>query len=214
MYSRYTQIFFEDKVTGKELKKDFERWINNYGLPRKIICDNGKQYASKEFDKFLTDKGIIKTSTPMYHPASNGISERLNQTVAEVLRMYKDNDIKKVVRLIEERLNNNYHRGVKEIPIAIMQKFSPYDYSKRLKDHKPEVKIVEDIKSDIILKNKTKFEVKIGDYVLIRNFNGSKLDDLYIGPYEVKEVSGKNMWIKIYERKEWLHFEDIKLYRK
>jgi hypothetical protein len=130
------------------------------------------------------------------------------------LRLYKNNDIKKVVTLIERRLNNNYHRGIKGLPIAIMQNFSPYDYYRKIRDYKPDVKIDYGIEQESLPKEKTSFKIQIGDYILIRNFNGSKLDDLYIGPYEVKEVSEKNLWLKIYERKEWIHYEDVKLYRR
>jgi transposase InsO family protein len=97
--------------------------MNSFGTPKKVICDNGKQYESKIFENWLKQKGIVKTATPIYHPSSNGISERLNQAVAEVLRMYRGKSILEIKKLIEFRLNNNYNRSIKQIPSVFKESF-------------------------------------------------------------------------------------------
>lgn len=52
----------------------------------------------------------------------------------------------------------------------------------------------------------------IGDEVLVKNFKGKKLDDLFLGPYKVSEVSNAQKWIRIVGSKEWIHFNDVKKY--
>ncbi|KAF9761302.1 Transposon Tf2-6 polyprotein [Nosema granulosis] len=216
VYSRFTRVFFLEHVTTKELIKRFNTWFTKHGKPRILICDNGKQYASREFDVFLKKNKINKIATPMYHPASNGISERLNQTVAEVLRMYKHNDIKEVIRLMTRRLNTNYHRGIQEQPIAIVQGYSEYNMSTEIGNHKPKIEktIQKNEKSNP--KNATKLAdtVNCGDLVLIKNFNGGKLDDLFIGPFEVEKIGLRRLWYKIKDKKEWIHWQDIRFTKK
>ncbi|KAF9761155.1 hypothetical protein NGRA_2817 [Nosema granulosis] len=144
----------------------------------------------------------------MYHPSSNGISERLNQTVAEVLRMYKEENIEKIKELIMRRLNTNYHR-VEEQPLAIVSVFSEFDIVKRKEIHKPKdhKKNAED-NLEYLADTKCK-RLSIGDKVLVRNFNRSKLDDLYVGPFEISEKGERSLWYRVKDRKEWIHYDDV-----
>lgn len=213
IYSRYTRIEFLQKITGKDLVQTFTNWIDENEKPKSIICDNGKQYTSKIFNSFLNKLGINKVCTPIYHPASNGISERLNQMIAEVLRMYKGEDIKRITELAMKRLNYNYHRAIQEHPISILQGYSEYDYIKNHTSFTPKHK---NNKMRKLKKNKTKniqSNIIIGDYVLIRNFVRNKLDDLFIGPFKITHISEKKLWLKVDAYNEWIHFDDIKLYK-
>ncbi|KAF9760669.1 Transposon Tf2-6 polyprotein [Nosema granulosis] len=213
VYSRYTEVFNLRNVTAKELILQFQSWFKRHRKPRIIICDNGKQYTSKEFDEFLKINEVRKIATPMYHPASNGISERLNQSIAEVLRMNKNVDIKEILKLIMKRLNGNYHRGIREQPNAIVKGFSDYARFKEVKRHVPLlVQRMKDIRISKQRINKTS-EIKIGDLILIRNFNGKKLDDMFVGPFKVEQVGVRGLWYKIEGKAEWLHWDDIKLFK-
>lgn len=48
--------------------------------------DNGKEYNSKEFDKFCENEGVEKQLTVGYTPQENGVSKRNNQTVMEMAK--------------------------------------------------------------------------------------------------------------------------------
>ena len=43
--------------------------------PEWVISDNGRQFASREFNEFLTERGIQPRKTSPYYPQSNGLSE-------------------------------------------------------------------------------------------------------------------------------------------
>ncbi|KAG0440350.1 Transposon Tf2-8 polyprotein [Dictyocoela muelleri] len=137
IYSRYTETYFSTNITGNTLIYKFQVWIEKYSKPNTIICDNGKQYTSKIFQDYLIANDIKNISTPIYHPSSNGISERLNKTIAEILRIYKGFRIKKVVEFINRRLNINYHRTIQEQPHNIIFGFSQYNILKNKEDFKP-----------------------------------------------------------------------------
>lgn len=127
VYSRYTEVEFLTSITTEDISKAFEAWIVRHGTPRTFICDNGTQHTSRIFDDYLAERNINKLATPMYHSASNGISERLNQTIAEVLRMNKEEYMKAITEKIMKRLNINYHRGIKRQPIAIALGYSEFE---------------------------------------------------------------------------------------
>ncbi|UYV71200.1 hypothetical protein LAZ67_8002150 [Cordylochernes scorpioides] len=62
----------EERQTGKKLKR--------------IRNDNGGEYVSNYFKRWLSSKGIKQEFTTAYTPESNGKAERLNRTIVESAR--------------------------------------------------------------------------------------------------------------------------------
>ncbi len=54
------------------------------------MSDNGEQFTSYSFKKFLTDNGILNKTTAPFHPATNGHAERSVQTVKKALYAMQD----------------------------------------------------------------------------------------------------------------------------
>jgi len=65
------------KVVERELSKVFSRC----GFPATVITDNGPQFVSKCFEKWLSSKGIEHVKASPYHPQGNGVVERLHRTL-------------------------------------------------------------------------------------------------------------------------------------
>jgi transposase InsO family protein len=51
-----------------------------------IHSDDASEWQSGEFQSFLQEQGITLETTAPYTPAQNGLAERANRTVIEVLR--------------------------------------------------------------------------------------------------------------------------------
>ena len=66
--------------------------ILKHGAPRTIISDRGKAFQSKLIKQIVQLWGTIHNSTSSYHPQTNGLTERLNKTLADMLSMYVDVD--------------------------------------------------------------------------------------------------------------------------
>ena len=47
-----------------------------FGLREHLVTDNGTQFTSDEFQKFLRKNDILHTLTALGHPATNGLAER------------------------------------------------------------------------------------------------------------------------------------------
>jgi hypothetical protein len=96
-YSRKTWIYFlkyKDEVLSKF--KEFKSLIENLSERNiKILrSDNGGEYTSKEFVNFCKDVGIKRELTTPYNTQQNGIVERKNRTIMEVVKtMIHDQDL-------------------------------------------------------------------------------------------------------------------------
>ena len=59
-----------------------------WGLPLHIHSDRGAQFESQLFQNLCSVFGINKTRTTAYHPQSDGMIERMNRTIEEMISKY------------------------------------------------------------------------------------------------------------------------------
>ena len=65
-----------------------ENVLCRFGIPQKIHSDQGRQFESNLFQEMCKILGIEKTRTTPYHPESDGMVERFNQTLATMLSAF------------------------------------------------------------------------------------------------------------------------------
>jgi len=88
-FSRYGYVYLlkhkhEVFETFKEFKNEVE---NQLGKTIKILrSDRGGEYLSHEFKDYLKACGIVQQLTPPYTPQHNGVSERRNRTLLDMVR--------------------------------------------------------------------------------------------------------------------------------
>ena len=88
-YSRCVSVYFiKHKTEVFEKFKLFEAMVTKEsGEPiMKLRTDNGGEYMSKDFQAYLTSKGIEHQLTIPHSPQQNGVAERLNRTLMESAR--------------------------------------------------------------------------------------------------------------------------------
>ena len=72
---------------GQKLKEFvFRAIICRYGVPYKLISDNGKQFDSKELRGLCDDLGIQKGFSAVCHLQSNGQTEAVNKIIKHTLK--------------------------------------------------------------------------------------------------------------------------------
>ena len=59
-----------------------------FGVPRVVVTDNAKEFVSTEVVEWLNHIGAEKLQTPEYHPRSNGLVERMVQTVKRSMSIW------------------------------------------------------------------------------------------------------------------------------
>ena len=67
------------------IKKIFQIWISVYGLPEKFLSDNGGEFANQEFVNMCEATNINFKLTSAESPCSNGLVERHNLVLADML---------------------------------------------------------------------------------------------------------------------------------
>ena len=60
--------------------------ICRYGVPYKIITDNGTQFESSYFQDFCAQYGITKSFSAVAHPQANGQVEAVNKIIKSILK--------------------------------------------------------------------------------------------------------------------------------
>ncbi|UYV85062.1 K02A2.6-like, partial [Cordylochernes scorpioides] len=74
-----------------EVAKFFiEDVILMHGAPRELITDRGRNFTSSMISDLNNQCRITHRKTTAYHPQTNGLTERLNKTIADMLSMYVD----------------------------------------------------------------------------------------------------------------------------
>ena len=64
------------RVTTELLEQDFA----HFGYPHTLVTDNPTTFTSQELQALCKARGIIPLTGAPYHPATNGVVERLVQT--------------------------------------------------------------------------------------------------------------------------------------
>nr|CAE01581.2 OSJNBa0068L06.7 [Oryza sativa Japonica Group] len=72
------------KIYKAEIENQLDRKI------KRLRSDRGGEFFSNEFDLFCEEHGIIHERTPPYSPESNGIAERKNRTLTDLVNAMLD----------------------------------------------------------------------------------------------------------------------------
>ena len=67
-------------------------WIARFGCPYSILSDQGREFESKLFKALNNMLNIKKLRTTTYHPRTDGMVERSNRTIIDVLSKYSEKE--------------------------------------------------------------------------------------------------------------------------
>ncbi|KMQ85654.1 hypothetical protein RF55_15657 [Lasius niger] len=103
---------------------EFRKLFARFGLPRHVVTDNGRQYASNEFRDFLARHGIKQTFTSPYHPATNGAAENFVGTFKDKITkiMKEGKSLEHAVNLFLFDYRSKEHCTTKRSPAWMMLK--------------------------------------------------------------------------------------------
>ena len=86
MCTRLSQaIFIPNKKRETIIQGIFKIWISVNGSPNKFLTDNGGEFANEDFLQMCEAVNVQIHTTPAESPWSNGVVERHNQTLANMM---------------------------------------------------------------------------------------------------------------------------------
>jgi len=62
--------------------------IHRFGVPRRIIHDNGPHFASQVFYRFCNKYRIQNVMSNAYNSAANGLAKTFNKTIIKLLKKF------------------------------------------------------------------------------------------------------------------------------
>jgi transposase InsO family protein len=93
--------------------------IHLHEIPKRIISDRDSIFTSRFWTSLQSALGTELNLSTTYHPKTNGQTERVNQVMEDMLRMYvMDNQTQweKYLPLVEFAYNNSYHSSIRMPP--------------------------------------------------------------------------------------------------
>ena len=85
-HSKWPEIVEMRSTTAYKTVEELRKLCAAYGLPEQVVSDNGPQFVSEEFTKFIKLNGIKHIKSAPYHPSTNGAAERLVQTFKKTMK--------------------------------------------------------------------------------------------------------------------------------
>ena len=73
-------------MTAQSAIKFFKGLVCHFGVPNRVITDNGTQFTSHTFMQYIQDLGGKDCFAFVAHPRSNGQAERANAEVLQGLK--------------------------------------------------------------------------------------------------------------------------------
>ena len=111
-------------IKAETVAKAFvEKIITQYGIPREILTDCGTQFIGKLFKEICKLLEITKLQTTPYHPAANGIIERMHKTLKTMISHFVSdyNDSwDEILPYCLMAYRNIPHEATKESPFFLM----------------------------------------------------------------------------------------------
>ena len=101
-----------------------------HGLPIKIVSDRDSLFLSDFWRQLMSLFGTQLAMTTPFHPSSDGLVERTNLTLKEMLRSYSDNarlDWDVFLPAAEFTYNNTFNTSLKDTPFQVDTNQTPLD---------------------------------------------------------------------------------------
>ena len=85
-YSKWPDCHKLGEARTGEIVEKLQRLFVDFGRPEVLLSVNGPQFTSYEFKGFVVDQGVRHITSSPFYPQSNGLVERMIQTVKNSLR--------------------------------------------------------------------------------------------------------------------------------
>lgn len=86
--TRYPEVFPLKSVKAKYVATCLVQFFSRVGLPAEILTDQGTNFMSNLLKQVYQLLGIKSLRTTPYHPQTDGLTERFNQTLKQMLRKF------------------------------------------------------------------------------------------------------------------------------
>ena len=123
-FTKYAQAFPTRNRTVKTTAKIlYENLVLHYGFMERLHSDQGRNFESATIKHLCAMAGVKKSRTTPYHASGNGVTERYNRTLLNMLRTLdpaKKSDWKSHVPTLTHAYNCTKHESTGASPFFLM----------------------------------------------------------------------------------------------
>ncbi|KAH9123084.1 hypothetical protein AeMF1_005847 [Aphanomyces euteiches] len=88
-FTRWVEAFpVADLKTSTFSRVLFDEVLCRFGIPDKLLSDRGSNFVSELATTVYTTLGIYKLASAPYHPQGQGLVERFNHTIVQMMKIY------------------------------------------------------------------------------------------------------------------------------
>lgn len=214
-YTRWPEVFPMTDITAETVATTFFRgWIARFGVPLRVTTDQGRQFQSYLFKALSCLLGTKCIRTTAYHPAANGLVERMHRQLKASLRCHESQRWTETLPIVllglrtavKEDLGASSAELVYGQPIRLPGEFfgnmpeehiEPSEFVSKLRTHIRQLRPVaprqQQSHRPFVFK-----ELQTCDSVFVRHDAGRKpLQPPYDGPYRVLSRKDKTFTVDI-----------------
>lgn len=129
LFSRYVQAYFIQDGTSITVLNKLRHYFSHHGYPKKIVCDEGKEFKNNVFQEYCSLFKIDLHFTTNYNPNSNSPIERAHSTLLEKLRVaklhHKNETAKDMMTTIVLNYNQSIHSSTGYTPFTLL--YGPFE---------------------------------------------------------------------------------------
>ena len=121
-FTKWAEAFPMPDQTAKHITDILITLCAKMGLPRIIHSDQGRNFESAILNQTLQAFGITKSHTTAYHPQGDGMVERLNRSILQLLQAYvtKETDWEHYLPLIMYAYRTTVHSSTQVSPFRLI----------------------------------------------------------------------------------------------
>lgn len=211
-HSRFTKIYRIETISSDDVIKALEKYLKEFPKPKSILSDNGTQFISKKYSDFCKENKIANIYSSRLNPQGNGQSERVNLTIMNVFRIYRDYPIGEVIKFAERNINFTFNRAIKVTPFEKAYKINQWT-GKPLKNLP---RIDRSKNNEQENQRRRDFNYEQGDEVFVREACTAKMSRKWKGPFVVADINKNNGNVQVREENKtyWNSIRNTRLFRR
>ena len=85
-YSLWPEVYLLLSATSDTVIDALKQTFSRNGIPEELVSNNGSQYRSRKFRKFMTAWNVQHTTSSPRYPRSNGLAESMVKSVKKTIK--------------------------------------------------------------------------------------------------------------------------------
>lgn len=173
-HSKWIEVECVPSTSAKAVIACLRRIFCRFGLPKRIVSDNGPPFTSAEYMSYLEKNGIKRVLVAPYHPSSNGAAENAVRLIKQVLKkatVENEEFDKAISRFLFTHRNTEHCTTQKEPAVALL--------GRRLRGR---LDLLRPVAGEIVRERQLAAEqrrdtpmrqARVGESVLVRQYNSN-----------------------------------------